>query len=283
MLLAAEKAGRKSLHKVYKKELLPPDGSEVILDRQEPEGKTILDVIEDRIKRSQVKLLKLQKAIQETTEKNRKIQERNRQLQEDVLSDAKEEAKVIIDQAKEKADEIIAKVQTELERRTQIVQQEAQEKGFNVGKEEGIKAGNEVIKRALSEIQDILLEAKHKREEIVKSNQEMVVDLALLIAKKIIKTELTTNKETILKNLTQALKKVRNKEEIKVKVNPVHLEELGTRKREFLAQVSGTEGINFEEDKTIEPGGCIIETNFGLIDATIATQLEIIQETLGKG
>ncbi|MEW6096989.1 MAG: FliH/SctL family protein [bacterium] len=270
--------GRKLLHNVYKKELLPPDGPELILDIKrtpELEGRTILDVIEERIKRSQVKLLTLQKKIKEATEKSRA-------LEKDVLFEAKKEAEEIINQAQEKADELLIKAKTELEEITQTAQKEAHEKGFNAGKEEGIKAGEESVKKALAQVQDVLVEAKHKREEIIQTNQEIIIDLALMIAKKIIKTELATNKEAILKNLNQALKKVKDKEEIKVKVNPVHFQELGARKEEFLAQVSGIEGINFEEDKNIEPGGCIIETNFGLIDATISSQFEVIQEALGR-
>jgi len=283
-----ERVAKKSLYNVYKKELLPPDGKELILDierKQEPEGRTILDVIETRIKRSQVKLLKLQKKIKEAIEKNRKLEEdvlfEAKKEAEDIIKQAQQEAERIINQAQEKADETLTKAKTELEEITQTTQQEAHEQGFNEGKEEGIKSGEEAIKRALAEIQNVLIEAKHKREEIIQTNQEIIIDLALMIAKKIIKTELATNKEAILKNLSQALKKVKDKEEIKVKVNPVHLEELGARKEEFLNQVSGLEGINFEEDKSIEPGGCIIETNFGLIDATISSQLEIIQEALG--
>jgi len=261
---------------IYKKEFLPPDGTELILDiehLQKSEGRTILEILEERIKRSQVKLLKLQKKIKEATEKNRA-------LEEDVLFEAKKKAEEIIKQAQEKADELLTKTKTELEEITKTTQHKAYEKGFKEGKEEGIKAGEEVIKKSLAEIQNVLIEAKHKREEIMQINQEIIINLALMIAKKIIKAELITNKEMIFENLNQALKKVKDKEEIKVKVNPVHLQELGTRKEEFLRQVSGIERINFEEDKNIEPGGCIIETNLGIIDATISSQLEMIEDAL---
>jgi len=282
-----ERVARKSLDNIYKKEFLPPDGAELILDidrKQEPDGKTILEVIEERIKKSQIKLLKLQKKIKETTEKNRLLQEdvlfEAKKEAEVIIQQGQEKAKVVIQQGQEKAEAILTNAKTELDKLSQSVQQEAYEKGFNTGKEEGIKTGEEIIKKTLVEIQNVLIEAKHKREEIIQTNQEIIINLALMIAKKIIKTELVTNKEAILKNLKQALRKVRDKEKIKVKVNPVHLAELGLRKEELLAQVSGIEGIDFEEDKSIEPGGCIIETNFGLIDATISSQLEIVQEAL---
>lgn len=268
------------MYNIYKKEFLPPEGAELILDinrKQEAEGKTILEVIEERTKKSQIKLLRLQKKIKEATEKNR-------QLQEDVLFEAKKESQLIIKQAQEKAEAILKEAKTEVDKITQKVQQEAYEKGFNTGfntgQEEGIKKGEEIIKNALGEIRNVLCEAKHKREEIIQTNQELIINLALMIAKKIIKTELATNQEAIFKNLNQALKKVRDKEKIKVKINPVHLSLLEARKEELLSQLAGIKGIDFEEDTSLEPGGCKIETNFGFIDATISSQLEIIEGAL---
>lgn len=269
-----ERVGRGLSPNVYKSELLPPSGTEVILDierRPEPEGRSILDVIEERVKRSQIKLLRLQKEIKEATETNRN-------LKEDVLFEAKKKAEEITSQAKEKAEVILNQVKTQIAEIEEKAKEEAHQQGFDAGKEKGIKSGEEGIKKVLSEIQNVLIEAKHKRQEIVQTNQEMIVELAFMIAKKIIKAESITNKEAILKNLTAALKKIKDKEKIKVKINPVHLAELN--KEELLANASGREGITFEEDTNIEPGGCIIETNFGLIDATISSQLEVIQEAL---
>lgn len=286
-MLAAEKVGRKSLSNIYRKEFLPPDGAEVMLEFQlkpAPEGKTILDVIENRIKKGQIKLLNLQKKIKEASQKNRNLEEdilfEAKEKAEKIITEAKESANQILNEAKESSNEILTKTNSEIDQVTQVAKQDGYEQGFKEGKEQGINAGQEVIKKTLSQIHNVLLEAKHKREEIIQTNQEMILDLALMIAKKIIKTELATNKQAILKNLTQTLKKVKNKEEIKVKINPVHLQELSSKKEELLSQVFGLEGINFEEDENIEPGGCLIETNFGLIDATISSQLEIIYEAL---
>ncbi|MEW6607995.1 MAG: FliH/SctL family protein [bacterium] len=272
---------------IYRKEFLPPDGAEVMLEFQlkpAPEGKTILDVIENRIKKGQIKLLNLQKKIKEASEKNRNLEEdilfEAKEKAEKIITEAKESSNQILNEAHEKSNEILTKTNSEIDQVTQVAKQDGYEQGFKKGKEEGINTGQEVIKKTLSQIHNVLLEAKHKREEIIQTNQEMILDLALMIAKKIIKTELATNKQAILKNLTQTLKKVKNKEEIKVKINPVHLQELSSKKEELLSQVFGLEGINFEEDENIEPGGCLIETNFGLIDATIATQLEMIQQAL---
>ncbi len=279
-----ERVGRGLSPNVYKSELLPPTGTELILDierRPEPEGRSILDVIEERVKRSQIKLLKLQKKIKEATEISRSLQEDILSKAREKADETKEKADDIINQAKEKAEVILTEAKTQIAEIEQNAKEQAYQEGFNAGKEQGIKAGEESLKKMFSEIQSVLVEAKHKRQEILQANQEMIVELAFMIAKKIIKAESVTNKEAILKNLNAALKKLKDKEKIKVKLNPVYLTELGNMKERLLAQASGLEGIIFEEDQNIEPGGCLIETNFGLIDATISSQLEVIQEALG--
>jgi len=40
------------------------------------------------------------------------------------------------------------------------------------------------------------------------------------------------------------------------------------------------ENITIEEDSRVDPGGCVIETSFGDIDARIATQLSVIEEKI---
>jgi len=38
------------------------------------------------------------------------------------------------------------------------------------------------------------------------------------------------------------------------------------------------ENITFEEDETISDGGCVIETDFGNIDARIERQFQVVEE-----
>jgi hypothetical protein len=41
----------------------------------------------------------------------------------------------------------------------------------------------------------------------------------------------------------------------------------------FIQKMEGVKGIQVAEDSTVDPGGCIIETDFGEIDARISSQL----------
>ena len=46
--------------------------------------------------------------------------------------------------------------------------------------------------------------------------------------------------------------------------------------------LDGVKSFSIIEDSNIEPGGCVIETNLGFIDARIATKLKSIEEALKK-
>ena len=42
---------------------------------------------------------------------------------------------------------------------------------------------------------------------------------------------------------------------------------------EFIKRIENVNGINIIEDSTVDKGGCIVETDFGAIDARISSQL----------
>ena len=109
-----------------------------------------------------------------------------------------------------------------------------------------------------------------------KVEAEVVVSLAIMIAEKIIKHQVD-NKKIILSNIEEAIKRVASQESITVLVN---LTDFGTAEewKEKLLKSSAGKRIDIREDPSIEAGGCKIQTGFGIIDATISSQLQKIKE-----
>ena len=46
---------------------------------------------------------------------------------------------------------------------------------------------------------------------------------------------------------------------------------------DFIKRVENIRGITVVEDSTVEKGGCIVETDFGAIDARISSQLSELE------
>ncbi|OQY15725.1 MAG: hypothetical protein B6I32_05950 [Desulfobacterium sp. 4572_20] len=150
--------------------------------------------------------------------------------------------------------------------------------GFTEGEKAGIDSERKNLKSALDTLGQVVQQLVEIRNEIYRYSEKEVVSLAMGIATKIIRHEVTINKNVILNVLKQALKKTVDYDKIKIRVNPSDLQFLKTQNHQFSHLIDNMESIAFEEDEAILTGGCLIETNSGDIDARIDKQLEAVEE-----
>ena len=203
-----------------------------------------------------------QKVKEATEEYERKLREAQIEA-ERIISDAKKQEKEILREAEDKAIK---------------VHQEAYQKGYQEGYDQGFATGKEEVDRLITRLNVIISTVIRKRNEIIQQTQEQLIDLALTIARKVVKTIPEQHKRVIFDNIMEALKRLRGKAEVVIRVNPDDLHIATKHKREFIAAIEGLEHIKFIEDTTVDKGGCIVETDFGQIDARIETQLSEIEK-----
>ena len=182
---------------------------------------------------------------------------------------AQEEAESIISAAKAEAENILAEGRSHLEDE----KKEAQEQGLNEGREAGFNEGKAEVERLVERTQKILEKAQDKRGEILVDTEREIIHLVLLISRKIIKTISENQRDVIVSNVIEALRKVKTKGDISIKVNLADLELATEHKKDFIDLVEAVKSIQILEDSSVDSGGCIIETDFGEIDARIASQL----------
>ncbi len=176
-----------------------------------------------------------------------------------VLLDARE----LLDKAKEDAEALHEKTKEECKK----LRKKTKEEGF----EEGLAKFNEHLLYFDTEL-------KKLRHEM----QQAILPLALKAAKKIVGKELETHPETIVDIVLQALAPVTQHHKIKIYVNKAEketLEENKGRIREILEQV---EALTIQERADVAPGGCIIETEAGIINASIENQWRALEAAFEK-
>ena len=188
---------------------------------------------------------------------------------EAIKTKAEEEAEAILAAARTEAEQILSEGRAALDEE----KNEAREQGQSEGRESGYNEGKAEVERLVERTQKILEKAQDKRGEILVDTEREIVHLVLLIARKIIKTISENQKDVIISNVIEALRKVKTKGDISIKVNLADLELATEHKKEFIDLVEGVKSIQVLEDSTVDAGGCIIETDFGEIDARIASQL----------
>ncbi|MDR1287760.1 MAG: flagellar assembly protein FliH [Treponema sp.] len=182
---------------------------------------------------------------------------------------AQDEAEGIIAEAKKKAQEVedASRAAFEAERK------DAEDRGRVAGRETGFAEGKAEVERLIQRTQTVLERAQDKRAEILAETEQEIIDLVLLISRKVIKVISENQRNVVISNVVQALRKVKGRGNITVRVNMIDLKLTTEHMKDFTRLVEGSKTLQIVEDSTVDPGGCIIETDFGEIDARIASQL----------
>jgi flagellar assembly protein FliH len=182
---------------------------------------------------------------------------------------AQDEADKIIEAARQKGEEIEASARSAFE----IERKEAEESGRIAGREAGFTEGKAEVERLIQRTQTVLERAQNKRAEILAETEQEIIDLVLLISRKVIKVISENQRNIVISNVVQALRKVKGRGNIIIHVNMIDVKLSTEHIKEFITLVEGAKSIQVVEDSTVDQGGCIIETDFGEIDARIASQL----------
>jgi flagellar assembly protein FliH len=193
-----------------------------------------------------------------------------------IKQQAETEAEGIIYDAKTKGMEIENEIRQNLEAERKNARMQGREEGY----EEGFAEGKAEVERLIQRTQVMLERAQEKRGEILLDAEQEIVELVLLIARKIIKVLSEKQRDIIKSNVIQALRKIKSSGNVIIRVNLADLKLATEHKEEFIKVVEGAKSIQVIEDSSIDSGGCIIETDFGEIDARIASQLAELESKI---
>ncbi len=153
----------------------------------------------------------------------------------------------------------------------------------DVAKKEGYNDGLKKAQADIKNIKDKLAEFFNSKEEVYNRVSGCILEIALEIAKKIINKEVNENKEYIIsmiKGLLDDINKTENK--IILKVSPKDVEILKDKTAEIFSGQGFEAKISVIPDNSIKDGGVILETSNGIIDASINTQIAIMEQVLKK-
>ncbi|KGE73525.1 flagellar assembly protein FliH [Spirochaeta lutea] len=207
-------------------------------------------------------------AFEEVKKKNDKalaIKQEAEQEAEKMLNSAKDEATRLVDEANREAEDI---------------REAAKKEGYQIGFSQGYEKGEEEVNRVVERVHLILTKAIDRRNEIIEESEGQLIQLVLQIAKKVIKVLSENQKNIVVNNIVQALRKLKSKADVIIRVNLLDLKTTTAHTKELIAKFERVSSITVMEDSTVGPGGCIIETDFGQIDARISSQLREIEEKI---
>jgi type III secretion protein L len=166
--------------------------------------------------------------------------------------------------------DILARVKEDAERYRKEVVAEC-EKLKEAAQKEGFEAG---FKQWVEYVADLEKEIKEVRGEF----EKIVLPVALKAAKKIVGKELEVSKTAILDIVTSTLKAVAQHKKVAIYVNKEDLEVLNENRQKIKDVFENLETLSLGVRDDIAPGGCIIETERGIINAQIESRWKLLEE-----
>jgi flagellar assembly protein FliH len=103
------------------------------------------------------------------------------------------------------------------------------------------------------------------------------VKLAVAVADKIMKKEISIDGTVVLHQIRESLHRVWGVDMVKLRINP---NDEGLVREHRTALLAGSDFIRevmIEADENVERGGCVIESSAGNVDARISTQLKQVE------
>ena len=144
------------------------------------------------------------------------------------------------------------------------------------GRDSAYREGYEA---ALLEWNDLLLDARERRDDALPGIEQDVLRLSVKIAEKIIGREIKRDRGTLADIVANALRNVRRNELVTLRVNPADTATVESF-RERLDPAGRARFLEIEADPRVATGGCVIESESGAIDAQLETQLRVLERAL---
>ena len=150
--------------------------------------------------------------------------------------------------------------------------------GFQQGYDEGLRLASEEQREISTRLAALLHDLAADNEELIRSLETQVVELALSVAERVIAREARVDPEIVLNVARAALSEVHDATELRIRANPEDVALLELRWREMLPR-SVAEKSELIPDELVERGGVIVETRIGYADSQLKTRLNQVVTT----
>jgi flagellar assembly protein FliH len=192
-------------------------------------------------------------------------------------------------------------VEAQVERARAAAEYRGEQRGFEKGKLQGFSAGyQDGMDVGLSEAKaeheekvrqqlDLLVEEVDRLRTSFQANIEQwfdnsenkMTDLAMGAIRKMIVAELTLSRDSALEIVKEALRSVTHSRHARIKVNVFDSVTVREHMQELISISESIHKIDIVTDSSML-GGCIIETDGGVVDASLETKLILLEDSLGR-
>jgi len=178
------------------------------------------------------------------------------------------------DDAQREAEQLLENARNEAE--------EIKRNAYQEGQQQGHREALDKLQGHIREAFKIIDQANLERKKIIEQASEDILNLSIQMAAKVTHSEISTRPEVLMNILAEAANKISDRDQVTVKVNAADFEFIKSKREQVEDLIDGVKKLNIVADKKVGPGGVIIETQMGYVDARLETKMAVIQEAFSQ-
>lgn len=164
------------------------------------------------------------------------------------------------------------------------IQKQAYDEGFKLGHEEGSKEAfenkSQELQLGIDQIKKLLENLNELKKDLVHQNERHIITLIYNLAEKIAFDQIEKKPEVIMNIITKAIEQAQLEEDIHVSVSSEQLQFIEELRQSQQEKFEVLKNVKIAGSDDIKPGGCVIETNYGIIDAQVRERTEKLWQEL---
>ncbi|MBF0276236.1 MAG: hypothetical protein HQM13_00535 [SAR324 cluster bacterium] len=189
-----------------------------------------------------------------------------------------ESAEAVKEEAKAESKRLIEDAKAQV----QAIKDEAYKDGFSAGEESGTQQRYDELAPQVQQIDEILEQLSRLRQIVRFQGEQDLLQLAILIAKKVVYEELAVNPDVIYNIARTSLQEIEALGKIRILVHPDDYDFLVNSKAKLEKYIKDEQTLVIVTNIDAEPGELLIETDESIVDFHFKKQFEAIEEVLNR-
>ena len=177
---------------------------------------------------------------------------------------------------------VAAEVETRLQELRDAAYQEGFQQGQNDGQQKALEAFQSETRPLFEQFTQVLDSFDQIKREMFAANEAFLVQLIFQVGRQVLLKELSTDADYVKRLAAQVIEKVGAKENIRIKISKKDHENIEQLREMLKVQHPDLKNLQIEVAEDLALGGCKVETDLSRLNASVETQLQAIESSLGE-
>lgn len=178
------------------------------------------------------------------------------------------------------------KVEQEALARLKEIEEQAYQQAYQIGLEEGREKAyvdqHAALAAKLDQFESLIATIENLKTHLVDANEAHFMRLVFYVARRLAMDEIKDRREIVLNVVRQSIENAQSDENVTVRVSQDDFSFIESIKERLGKEFDSVKKAKFEAGDTIADGGCVIETNYGDVDATVEERLDKLWNAISE-